>query len=88
MRPEADRLYTPVRKNARTEGVRVSQAASRFGDTVVQALRRWVGDEIVFWGRCKRAAILADWTEGVSIQEIERSFLLIGNFSSCSMVLG
>ena len=74
MLPEADRLYTPVRKKVRTEGIRVSQAASRFGDTVVQALRRWVADEIAFWGRCKRAAILADWMEGVSIQEIERSF--------------
>jgi hypothetical protein len=74
MLPEADSLYTPVRKKARTEGIRVSQAASRFGDSVVQALRRWVGDEIAFWGRCKRAAILADWMEGVSIQEIERSF--------------
>jgi helicase len=74
MLPEADSLYTPVRKKARTEGIRVSQVASRFGDTVVQALRRWVGDEIAFWGRCKRAAILADWMEGASIQEIERSF--------------
>jgi hypothetical protein len=48
--PESDNLYTPVRKKARTEGIRVSQAASRFGDTVVQSLRRWVGDEIAFWG--------------------------------------
>ena len=73
MLPEADSLYTPVRKKARTEGIRVSQAASRFGDAVVQALRRWVGDEIAFWGRCKRAAILADWMEGASIQEIDGS---------------
>jgi helicase len=74
MLPEADSLYTPVRKKARTESIRVSQAASRFGETVVQALRQWVGDEIAFWGRCKRAAILAEWMEGASIQEIERTF--------------
>jgi helicase len=74
MLPEADGLYTPVRKKARTEGVRVSQAAERFGEIVVQVLRRRVDDEFAFWGRCKRAAILADWMEGVSIQEIERSF--------------
>jgi helicase len=74
MLPEADSLYTPVRKKARTEGVRVSQAAERFGEIVVQVLRRRVDDEFAFWGRCKRAAILADWMAGVSIQEIERSF--------------
>ena len=74
MLPEADKLYTPVRKKARTEGIRVSQAAARFGETIVQALRRWVDDEIAFWGRCKRAAILAEWMDGTSIQDIERSF--------------
>lgn len=75
--PEADSLYTPVRKKARTVDIRVSQAASRFGEIVVPALRCWVSDKIEFWGRCKRAAILADWLEGVSIQEIETEILRI-----------
>jgi helicase len=72
--PEADRLYTPVRKNARTESVRVTQAAASFGNSIVRALQSWVGDEFAFWARCKRAAILADWMNGASIQEIEKRF--------------
>jgi helicase len=72
--PEADKLYTPVRKKARTESVRVTQAAASFGNSIVRALQRWVGDEFAFWARCKRAAILADWMNGTSIQEIEGKF--------------
>src|SRR6185437_1484515 len=58
--PEADKQYTPVRKKARTEAIRIDQARAAFGSTVVSSLRRWA-DEIEYWGRCKRAAILADW---------------------------
>jgi len=47
--------------------------AATYGPVGLRVLRRWVDDEIAFWGRCKRAAILADWMDGVSIQEIERS---------------
>jgi len=43
-----------------------------FGQIVVQALQRWVGDEYSFWARCKRAAILGDWMHGTSIQDIEQ----------------
>jgi helicase len=72
--PEADNLYTPVRKRARTEGARVNDARMRFGDAVVRVLQSWVGNEFAFWARCKRAAILADWMEGVSIQNIEQRY--------------
>lgn len=71
---EADRLWTPVRKRGRTEATRVSDAGSRFGSVVLRALQRWAGDEFNYWARCKRAAILADWMDGVSIQEIEDRF--------------
>lgn len=71
--PEADKQYTPVRKKARIESVRIEQARAAFGSTVVGSLRRWA-DEIEFWGRCKRAAILADWMQGSAIQDIEQKF--------------
>lgn len=72
--PEADRLYTPVRKRSRIESARISDAASFFGHTIVQALQRWVSDEFAFWGRCKRAAILGDWMNGTTVQTIERKY--------------
>jgi helicase len=72
--PEADRLYTPVRKNARVESTRINDARTRFGQTVVQALQRWVADEFSFWARCKRAAILGDWMLGTAMQAIEQRY--------------
>lgn len=74
MLPEADRLYTPVRKNARVESTRINDARTTFGQTVVQALQRWVADEFSFWARCKRAAILGDWMLGTSMQGIEQRY--------------
>lgn len=72
--PEADRLYTPVRKNARVESTRINEAISAFGRAIVHALQRWVPDEFAFWGRCKRAAILGDWMRGLTVQEIEKKY--------------
>ena len=72
--PEADRLYTPVRKRPRIESARINDAASIFGRTIVQALQRWVSDEFAFWGRCKRAAILGDWMTGTTVQAIEKRY--------------
>jgi replicative superfamily II helicase len=72
--PEADRLYTPVRKNARIESNRINDAIRAFGNTVVQALQRWVADEFGFWARCKRAAILSDWMRGLSVELIEQKY--------------
>lgn len=72
--PEADRQYTPVRKKARTESSRIAEATARYGRAVVESLRRLAGEEMVFWARCKRAAILADYASGVPIQELEKRY--------------
>jgi helicase len=72
--PEADRLYTPVRKKLRVESSRITDAAGLFGRIIVQALQRWVPDEFAFWGRCKRAAILGDWMIGTTVQAIEKKY--------------
>ncbi|MGY3347175.1 MULTISPECIES: DEAD/DEAH box helicase [unclassified Bradyrhizobium] len=74
MLPEADRLYTPVRKKARIESARVDDARRSFGHLIIQALQRLVPDEYAFWARCKRAAILGDWMVGASIQDIEQKY--------------
>ena len=72
--PEADAIYTPVRKRGRTESARINDARSRFGPSVVRALQHWAADEIAFWARCKRAAVIADWMDGVPVQDIEARF--------------
>jgi helicase len=72
--PEADRLFTPIRKRSRIESARIADATSLFGHGIVRALQTWVSDEFAFWGRCKRAAILGDWMNGATVQPIERRY--------------
>ena len=72
--PESDGGYTPMMKRGRAETVRPSEASSRFGSDVVRLLQRHVDDEFDYFARCKRAAILWDWTHGEPIESIERKF--------------
>jgi len=72
--PEADALWTPVRKKAQTEAIRVGQANRHFSGDVVRLLQSWPVDQYTYWARCKRAAILADWMAGEAIQAIERTY--------------
>ncbi|MDZ4021889.1 DEAD/DEAH box helicase [Pseudomonas sichuanensis] len=71
---EMDAVYTPVMKRGRSESVRANDVAHRFGSEMVQALQRYCRDEIEFWCRCKRAALLYDWIEGASIDALEKRF--------------
>lgn len=73
--PEADRTYTPIGlRKTRKESARISDAMAFFGAEVVQTLQRWAPDENAYRGRCKRAAILADWMGGTSIRDIENRY--------------
>ncbi|WP_375786913.1 DEAD/DEAH box helicase [Bradyrhizobium sp. Pha-3] len=71
---EMDAVYTPVMRKGRTESVRISQAAQRYGNEIAHVLQRYCGDEIEFWRRCKRAAILHDWIDGESVDIIEKRY--------------
>ena len=71
---EMDGIYTPVMKRGRSESVRASQVAQRFGNAMAQGLQRYCRDEFEFLARCKRASILFDWIEGTSVDELERRY--------------
>lgn len=71
---EMDRIYTPMMKRGQSEGLRVGQAAQRFGQTTAQGLQRYCQDQFEFWARCKRASILFDWIDGTSIEDLERHY--------------
>ncbi|MCQ9186260.1 hypothetical protein KMT30_45965, partial [Streptomyces sp. IBSBF 2953] len=64
---EMDAIYTPVMKRGRSESVRANDVTHRYGHEMTQALQRYCRDEIEFWCRCKRAALLYDWIEGTSV---------------------
>jgi replicative superfamily II helicase len=71
--PAEEMGYTPLVKGAR-ESRRVSQAAQRFGPEIVSALQRYAQDQMEFYGRCKRGAVLFDWVSGSRFEEIEAEF--------------
>src|SRR5207244_3401660 len=65
-------IYTPIVKKTCVEQMRVSQAVERYGYQVASVLQRYCREQYEYWARCKRAALLFDWIEGVPIEEIER----------------
>ena len=71
---EMDVIYTPVMKRGRSESVRANDVTQRYGHPMTQALQRYCRDEIEFWCRCKRAALLYDWIEGTPVDVLEKRF--------------
>ena len=71
---EMDSIYTPVMKRGRSESVRASEVAQRFGQPMAQVLQRYCQDTFQFWARCKRASLLFDWIEGTPVDVLERRF--------------
>jgi replicative superfamily II helicase len=72
--PESDSNYTPMFKKGTKESVRPREAASHFGLPVANALQRFADDYFAYYARCKRASILWDWINGVSIERIEETY--------------
>lgn len=71
---EMDSVYTPIMKRGQSEGVRASDVAQRYGHQMTQTLQRYCRDQFEFWGRCKRAAILHDWIEGIPVDILEQRY--------------
>jgi helicase len=71
--PAEEMGYTPLLQGTK-EAVRVDQAIQRFGREIVTSLQRYAGDQLEFYGRCKRAAVLYDWISGRRLEEIENDY--------------
>jgi helicase len=73
--PEMDKLYTPMFTKGQKEKACAGEAARRYGDPIVRRLQRRVeGDPFVYLARCKRAAVLFDWMNGVPVERIETTY--------------
>ncbi len=70
--PERDQDYTPQLRNG--EPIRQQEAGQRFGYNVTRLLRIRATSDREYYGRCKRALILADWIAGVPTNEIENLY--------------
>ncbi|SAL87966.1 DEAD/DEAH box helicase [Caballeronia choica] len=71
---EMSDIYTPLFTRGRSEAARVNDVIVRYGRTMQRALQRYGPDEHEFWRRCKRAAILFDWVEGVPLDTLEQRY--------------
>lgn len=69
--PESDNGYTPMMRRGRSEAVRQQEAAVRYGPDTVRLLQKYARDELDYYARCKRAALLWDWVHGIPVDEIE-----------------
>lgn len=73
---ELDACYTPIMRNGRKDAVWAAQATESYGAAVVQSLQDGASSAQGYQARCKRACILAQWTRGTSVEEIERVFTI------------
>ncbi|GAB3515852.1 DEAD/DEAH box helicase [Emticicia fontis] len=71
---ESDAIYTPIMKRGRSESVRLSDFATRYGTNMLSLIQRYVPDEFCVWQRCKRASIIWDWIEGMPVDVIESQY--------------
>lgn len=72
--PESDNGYTPVMKKGQAEMARQREAVQRYGPDIVRALQNYTISEFDYYARCKRAAILWDWVNGVPMELIEKTY--------------
>ena len=72
--PESDTVYTPLFKRGQREADMAGRASTRYGYEVVRILQRHVPDTFGYYARCKRAAILYDWTKGIPTDAIEKDY--------------
>ena len=72
--PAEEMGYTPMMKKGTKESVRANQVSQRFGYDLIGILQKYARDQVEFWARCKRAAILFDWINGIPLERIEEEF--------------
>jgi len=72
--PDLDKTYTPLMKRGTKESTRQRDAVQRYGQERVRTLQNFASDQFGYYARCKRAAILWDWIQGVSIEKIESDY--------------
>ena len=72
--PEMDADYTPLQRGRRGEPARQAELAARYGHQIAILLQRRAADDLTYHRRCKRALVLGDWLDGLSIDDIERAY--------------
>ena len=72
--PEFDDAYTPLFRRGHRETIWQNHVVQHYGHEIARALQRGANDIMTYHARCKRVAVLREWTYGTPISEIESSF--------------
>ena len=72
--PEFDDAYTPIFRRGQREAAWQHHVSRHYGSETAATLRFGAADVMTYYARCKRVAVLRDWTDGVPISEIESRF--------------
>ena len=72
--PEFDEAYTPLFRKGQRETVWQTHVVQQYGHEIARVLQRGANDIMTYYARCKRVAILREWTDGTPISEIESTF--------------
>lgn len=56
------------------ELIRTKEAKSKYSIEVINILQQLVRDTSTYYARCKKAAILYDWVNGVEVNDIEKQY--------------
>ncbi|MGH3147543.1 MAG: hypothetical protein ACRDTR_17240 [Rubrobacter sp.] len=66
--------YTSVFKKGTRESAWQRDVTVHYGHPIAAALQRGAKDQYDYYGRCKRAAILREWIDGVPMEAIEEKY--------------
>jgi len=71
---ELDDHYVPIFRKGQRESVWPSELDRNIGYPISQLLQKGAQDYWGYYGRAKRACILLDWIQGLSIESLERRY--------------
>lgn len=71
---EFDEAYTPIFRRGQRETAWQSDVVQHFGPDIASALQWGASDNMAYYARCKRVAILRAWIDGAPIADIEDKF--------------
>lgn len=72
--PEFDDMYTPLFRGGHRETIWQGHVVQHHGHEIAKALQWGASDNMTYYARCKRVAVLRAWIDGTPISEIENTF--------------
>jgi hypothetical protein len=86
--PELDDTYTPMFRNGNKEKTWPFQAVHRIGNDMVLLYQRFLPDQLAYQRRAKRALTVADWMDGMTMEDLERTYTNSPNAPFSAMSYG